>query len=97
MVGSARGFGNQKEASDADHAKSPRFSHQPYPRRAPPGVLGARAPLADEGPLETTAIRLVRTSGICVAPIYIAEELLRAEGFADISYVSVPGGVAARK
>ena len=57
-------------------------------------VLGARAPLADEGPLETTAIRLVRTSGICVAPIYIAEDLLRAEGFADISYVAVPGGVA---
>ena len=46
-------------------------------------VLGARAPLADEGPLETTTVRLVRTSGICVAPIYIAEELLRAEGFAD--------------
>ena len=59
------------------------------------GLLGARAPLADEGPLETTAIRLVRTSGICVAPIYIAEELLRAEGFADVHYVSAPGGVAA--
>ena len=58
-------------------------------------VLGARAPLADEGPLETTTVRLVRTSGICVAPIYIAEELLRAEGFTDISYVSAPGGVAA--
>ena len=39
-------------------------------------------------------IRLVRTSGICVAPIYIAEELLRAEGFADIRYVAAPGGVA---
>jgi NitT/TauT family transport system substrate-binding protein len=51
--------------------------------------------LAGEGPLETTAIRLVRTSGICVAPIYIAEELLRAEGFAEIQYVSAPGGVAA--
>ena len=44
------------------------------------GLVGVRRPLADEGPLETTAIRLVRTSGICVAPIYIAEELLRAEG-----------------
>jgi NitT/TauT family transport system substrate-binding protein len=58
------------------------------------GVLGARASLANEGPLETTTIRLVRTSGICVAPIYIAEELLRAEGFTDIRYVSAPGGVA---
>jgi NitT/TauT family transport system substrate-binding protein len=36
----------------------------------------------------------VRTSGICVAPIYIAEELLRAEGFADVEYISAPGGVA---
>ena len=58
------------------------------------GVLGASRALADEGPLETTTIRLVRPSGICVAPIYLAEELLRAEGFAEISYVAVPGGVA---
>jgi NitT/TauT family transport system substrate-binding protein len=58
------------------------------------GVLGGRASLADEPPLETTTIRLVRPSGICVAPIYIAKELLRAEGFAEISYVAVPGGVA---
>src|SRR5687768_16300212 len=57
-------------------------------------ILGARGSLADEPALETTTIRLVRTSGICVAPIYIAEELLRAEGFAEISYVAVPGGVA---
>ena len=28
--------------------------------------------------------------GICVAPRYIAEDLLRAEGFTDISYVAVP-------
>ena len=58
------------------------------------GILGARPSVADEAPLETTTLRLVRTSGICVAPIYIAEELLRAEGFADIRYVSAPGGVA---
>jgi NitT/TauT family transport system substrate-binding protein len=58
------------------------------------GILGSRSSLADEPPLETTTIRLVRPSGICVAPIYIAEELLRTEGFADISYVAVPGGVA---
>jgi NitT/TauT family transport system substrate-binding protein len=58
------------------------------------GLVDVGQPLADDGPLETTAIRLVRTSGICVAPIYIAEELLRAEGFVDISYVAVPGGLA---
>jgi NitT/TauT family transport system substrate-binding protein len=59
------------------------------------GLVGLRRPLADERALETTTIRLIRTSGLCVAPIYIAEELLRAEGFADVRYVSAPGGVAA--
>jgi NitT/TauT family transport system substrate-binding protein len=57
-------------------------------------LLNSRGSLAGEGSLETTAIRLVRTAGICVAPIYVAEDLLRAEGFADIRYVSAPGGVA---
>jgi NitT/TauT family transport system substrate-binding protein len=58
-------------------------------------AFGSGTALADEGPLETTAIRLLRTSGICGAPIYIAEELLRAEGFAEVQYVPVPaGGVA---
>ena len=51
------------------------------------GVLGARASLADEGPPETTTIRLQRGFTICLAPRQIAEELLRAEGFTDIRYV----------
>jgi NitT/TauT family transport system substrate-binding protein len=51
--------------------------------RAPP-----RAPAA-EGALETTTVRLPRNPGICVAPQYVGEELLRAEGFADIRYVDV--------
>ena len=51
------------------------------------GVLGARASLADEGPPETTTLRLPRDPNICVAPVYIADDLLRAEGFTDIRYV----------
>ena len=51
------------------------------------GVLGARASLADEGPPETTTIRLLQDPNICVAPGYIAEDLLRAEGFTEIRYV----------
>ena len=59
------------------------------------GLVGVGRPLAAEGSLETTAVRLVRTSGICVAPIYLAEELLRAEGFTEVQYLSAPaGGVA---
>ena len=61
------------------------------------GAVVSRDSLADEPTLETTTIRLVRPSGICVAPIYLALELLRAEGFGEISYVSVPGGVASAK
>jgi NitT/TauT family transport system substrate-binding protein len=33
------------------------------------GILGARASLADEGPPETTAIRLKKTLAICYAPL----------------------------
>jgi NitT/TauT family transport system substrate-binding protein len=55
-------------------------------------ALGARASLADEGPPETTTIRLHLDPSICVAPWYIAEDLLRAEGFTDIRYVPVQSG-----
>jgi len=40
-----------------------------------------------EGTPETTTLRLTRTPALCVAPQYIAEELLRAEGFSDLRYV----------
>jgi NitT/TauT family transport system substrate-binding protein len=47
---------------------------------------GPRA-LAAEGAIETTTVRVVKVPGICVAPQYVAEELLRAEGFTDVRYV----------
>jgi NitT/TauT family transport system substrate-binding protein len=56
------------------------------------GILGPRAPLADEPPPETTTIRLSKVPGICIAPQYAAEELLRAEGFNDIHYVASEAG-----
>jgi NitT/TauT family transport system substrate-binding protein len=54
------------------------------------GLLGARPLPAAEGTLETTSVRLLK-GAICGAPVYVAEELLRAEGFTDIRY----GGPAA--
>jgi NitT/TauT family transport system substrate-binding protein len=54
------------------------------------GVLGAHGTLADEGPPETTTVRLVKQVGTCTAPQYLAEELLRAEGFTDVHYVEMP-------
>jgi NitT/TauT family transport system substrate-binding protein len=57
------------------------------------GLIGSRAALADEGPPESTTIRLPKIPGICIAPAYVADELLRAEGFTDIRYVPVEAGV----
>ena len=58
------------------------------------GLVGTRArSLAQEGPPETTAIKLVRSPSICLAPQYIAGELLHAEGFTDIRYVPSDGGI----
>jgi len=53
------------------------------------GAAGILAPqvLAAEGQLETTTVRLPKPPGLCIAPGYVAEELLRAEGFTDVRYV----------
>jgi len=52
-----------------------------------------RRALAAEGALETTSIRIAKSiPAICVAPQYIAAELLRAEGFTDIHYTEQPPG-----
>jgi NitT/TauT family transport system substrate-binding protein len=51
------------------------------------GVLGPRASLADEQPPETPVIRLLGDSSICQAPEYIVDDLLHAEGFAEIRYL----------
>jgi NitT/TauT family transport system substrate-binding protein len=59
------------------------------------GLLGARGSLADEGPPETTTIRLSFTTSICFAPLDVAEQLLRAEGFTDVQYVKAAGGFSA--
>ena len=54
------------------------------------GVFGAPGSLADEGPPETTTIKLAYYSNNCLAPLLVAEDLLHAEGFTDIRYVPVP-------
>jgi NitT/TauT family transport system substrate-binding protein len=48
--------------------------------------------LAAEAPPETTRIRLVSIPGVCVAPQYVSEELLRGEGFTDVQYVKLQLG-----
>jgi NitT/TauT family transport system substrate-binding protein len=56
------------------------------------GLVGTPRALAAEGALETTNVRLQKGFGICTSPQYIADELLRAEGFTDIRYVEIPAG-----
>ena len=54
------------------------------------GLLGVPSVRAAEEVPETTTVRLVRDPGICLAPQYAAEELLRAEGLTDIRYLGAP-------
>src|SRR5215831_15431270 len=51
--------------------------------------LGRGEAFAQEAPPETTTVRIPTGTLICNAPTYIADELLRAEGFTDIQHVPV--------
>jgi NitT/TauT family transport system substrate-binding protein len=55
-------------------------------------ALGARGSFAEEGPPEATTIRLQKTNTTCFAPLYVLDPFLRAEGFADVQYVTAAGG-----
>jgi NitT/TauT family transport system substrate-binding protein len=58
------------------------------------GLVRSAQSFAQEAPPETTTVRLAKINGICIAPQYVADGLLRAEGFADIRYVATDAGVA---
>src|SRR5262245_8900314 len=58
------------------------------------GLLGVRSGTASAEPApETTRIRLVQDPSVCLAPLFVAEELLRAEGFREVEYVAIEGGL----
>ena len=57
-------------------------------------VVGQKA-FAQQAPPETTTVRIAKIAGICIAPQYVADELLRAEGFTDIRYVATDAGIPA--
>ena len=48
---------------------------------SPPRIASA------EPPPEITSIRFMHVPSICTAPQYVAEQLLRSEGFSDVNYV----------
>jgi len=57
------------------------------------GLVGASRSSGQEAPLETTAVRLAKITGTCIAPQYLAEEFLRLEGFTDVKYILSDAGV----
>jgi len=61
------------------------------------GLISLSQSKAQDGELETTRVRIAKGPSVCVAPTYLAEELLRAEGFTDVRYVPLaPGPPSAR-
>jgi NitT/TauT family transport system substrate-binding protein len=79
--------------------KAPEYDCNSMNRRrflAGTAALGAAslvgAPLAGAAgpPPEVKKIRLVHAPAICLSPQYLAEELLRLEGFTEIEYVDQP-------
>jgi len=54
------------------------------------GLAGVNVrPAGAEPPPETTRIRIAKVPAICLAPMYVAEEMLRSEGFTDVQYVEM--------
>jgi NitT/TauT family transport system substrate-binding protein len=58
------------------------------------GLLRMPRALGGEERLETTTLRLLRLPASCWAPQYVAEALLRAEGFTDIRYAAAGSSAA---
>ena len=58
-------------------------------------LIGSPKVFAQQAPPETTTVRIAKIAGICIAPQYVADELLRAEGFTDIRYVAADAGIPA--
>ena len=48
--------------------------------------------MAGEPPPETTRLRLIQSGSICWAPQYVADALLKDEGFTDVQYVKFAAG-----
>jgi NitT/TauT family transport system substrate-binding protein len=53
---------------------------------------GSVRPVRAQDHPEITKLTLVNTTSLCAAPQYIAEELLRGEGFDGVRHLRLPGG-----
>jgi NitT/TauT family transport system substrate-binding protein len=58
------------------------------------GLWPGAAALASDDALETTAIRLPKSLGVCLAPVFAAEAALRLEGFTEPRFANSGTGVS---
>src|SRR5262245_27558547 len=56
------------------------------------GLTGTPGAFAQEAPPEITTIRLAKNQSLCIGPQYVAEDLLRTEGFTTVRYLTTDGG-----
>jgi NitT/TauT family transport system substrate-binding protein len=49
-------------------------------------LLGPQKSLAEQAPPETSTVRICRQTGTCTATQYVAEDLLRADGFTEVHF-----------
>jgi NitT/TauT family transport system substrate-binding protein len=85
--------------NSARHEAESRFTRRRFLRAASALTAASAIPesvLAESKP-ETTKIRIASGPFICYAPQYLAEELLRLEGFTEIEYVPLPYGYSYTK
>jgi NitT/TauT family transport system substrate-binding protein len=59
--------------------------------RLPPRLVAA------EPPPETTRLRVKQDPALCEAPVQVAQELLRAEGFSEVQYVRASSAASFEK
>jgi NitT/TauT family transport system substrate-binding protein len=52
-----------------------------------------REAFAEEALLETISVRFARSPGICLAPQYVAEDMIRIDGLSDFRYVDTQAGL----
>jgi len=60
-------------------------------------LLGHSRTAAAEPPPEMTKVRIVHAPTMCLAPQYLVEDLLRAEGFVEVEYVPIQPPTGAYK
>jgi ABC-type nitrate/sulfonate/bicarbonate transport system substrate-binding protein len=81
---------NRSEKADMQSRQSRRRLLATLSSAAGVSLIGSPNVFAQQAPPETSRIRLSKSAAICVAPQYVAEDLLRAEGFTDVEYVLRP-------